>query len=392
MTLAPTESGTATATATDAGTTSARPRPAAPRAPGRVRNAAYITPNWFASVMGTGIVAVAASSLPVQSVALRIAATVVWGVAGVLLLVVTAATVTHWVRHPAVAMGHHRHPVMRHFYGAPPMAVLTVGAGALLLGRDWIGLPAAVTVDWVLWTVGTVGGLLSAVLVPSVVLRRHDGPPAVPSGAWLMSIVPPMVSASTGALLVPYAPAGQARATLFWACWTLFGLSLAASSVVIVAVMGRLARHGSGAAGSVPTIWIVLGPIGQSITAANLLATVAPGVVDRDTAHALLVVALVYGFGMLGAALLWAAIAVTITVGVARRHLPFSLTWWSFTFPVGTCVTGMNGLALHSGLVAVDVLAVTADAALVAAWVVVAARTLHGAVVTGALLQAPSPS
>jgi tellurite resistance protein TehA-like permease len=224
------------------------------------------------------------------------------------------------------------------------------------------------------------------------VLTRHDGAPAVPSGAWLMSIVPPMVSASTGALLVPHAPAGQARETLFWGCWTLFGLSLAASSVVIVTVMGRFARHGTGEAGTVPTIWIVLGPIGQSITAANLLATAAPHVVARDTVHALLVVALVYGFGMLGAALLWAAIAVTITVRVARQHLPFGLTWWSFTFPVGTCVTGMNGLALHSGLVVVDVLAVAADGVLVVAWLVVAARTLHGVVVTGALLRAPDPA
>jgi tellurite resistance protein TehA-like permease len=342
--------------------------------------------------MGTGIVAVAASSLPVQSVALRTGATAVWGLAVVLLVVVTAATVTLWVRWPAVAMSHLRHPVMRHFSGAPPMAVLTVGAGALLLGRNWIGLPASVTVDWVLWTAGTVSGLLSAVLVPFLVLTRHDGAPAVPSGAWLMSIVPPMVSASTGALLVPYAPAGQARETLFWGCWTLFGLSLAASSVVIVAVMGRFARHGTGEAGTVPTIWIVLGPIGQSITAANLLATAAPHVVARDTVHALLVVALVYGFGMLGAALLWAAIALTITVRVGREHLPFSLTWWSFTFPVGTCVTGMNGLALHSGLVVVDVLAVAADGVLVVTWVVVAARTLHGVVVTGALLRAPDPA
>ncbi len=50
------------------------------------------------------------------------------------------------------------HPVISHFYGAPPMAFLTVGAGTLLLGKDWIGLPAAVAVDWVLWVIGTVGG------------------------------------------------------------------------------------------------------------------------------------------------------------------------------------------------------------------------------------------
>ncbi len=80
----------------------------------------------------------------------------------------------------------------------------------------------------------------------------------------------------------------------------------------------------------------------------NLLASNAPTSSTASTAHALLVVALVYGFAMLGFALLWTVIALAITIRTAREHLPFSLTWWSFTFPVGTCVTGLNGLALHS--------------------------------------------
>ena len=45
-----------------------------------------LTPNWFASIMGTGIVAVAAASLPLQFPGLRTAATVVWAIAAVLLL------------------------------------------------------------------------------------------------------------------------------------------------------------------------------------------------------------------------------------------------------------------------------------------------------------------
>ncbi len=52
----------------------------------------------------------------------------------------------------------------------------------------------------------------------------------------------------------------------------MFGLSLLASLVVITLVWGRLARHKVGAAAMVPTLWIVLGPLGQSITAANNLA------------------------------------------------------------------------------------------------------------------------
>ena len=351
-----------------------------------------LTPNWFASIMGTGIVAVAAASLPLQFPGLRIAATVVWAIAAVLLVALTIATVLHWIRYRSTAARHHLNPVISHFYGAPPMAFLTVGAGTLLLGKDWVGLPAAVTIDWVLWTIGTIGGLLTAVLVPYLAFIRHENKPDSAFGGWLMPIVPPMVSASTGALLLPYAPAGQARETLLWSCYGFFGLSLVTSLVVITLIWNRLAHHKVGAAGMVPTLWIVLGPVGQSITAVNLLASNAPTVVDASTAHALLVVALVYGFAMLGFALLWTVIALAVTVRTAREHLPFSLTWWSFTFPVGTCVTGLNGLALHSGLTVVAVLAVIYYAGLVAAWITVAIRTFQGSVIRGTLLAPPQPA
>ena len=56
-----------------------------------------LTPNWFASVMGTGIVAVAAARLPEQFPGLHAAAIVLWALAGILLLALMAATVAHWV-------------------------------------------------------------------------------------------------------------------------------------------------------------------------------------------------------------------------------------------------------------------------------------------------------
>ena len=60
----------------------------------------------------------------------------------------------------------------------------------------------------------------------------------------------------------------------------MFGLSLLASLVVITLVWGRLARHKIGAAAMVPTLWIVLGPLGQSITAANNLGAQAQAHAD----------------------------------------------------------------------------------------------------------------
>ncbi|MEP6981845.1 MAG: hypothetical protein ABJA16_13850 [Nakamurella sp.] len=84
--------------------------------------------------------------------------------------------------------------------------------------------------------IGTIGGLVSAVAVPDLLITRRELAVRAAFGGWLMSVVPPMVSASTGALLLPH-PAGPAR--------------------------------------MVPTLLIVLGPLGQSITAVNLLGGVA---------------------------------------------------------------------------------------------------------------------
>ena len=330
-----------------------------------------MTPNWYASIMGTGIVATAAVSLPVRFPGLRAFATVVWVLAAVLLVALTAVA----ARHPRAALSHRDDPVMANFYGAPAMALLTVGAGTLLLGRDLIGPAAAVRADAVLWIAGTVAGLVTAVAIPyRQITRRPYG--GVPFGGWLMPVVPPMVSASTGALLVPHVPAGQPRLALLLACYAMFGLSLIASLLVISRIGDRLLHHGTGEARLVPTLWIVLGPLGQSITAANLLGGVAGHAVPAPYARALQAFGLLYGVPISGFAFLWGCLAVAVTVRAARDHLPFSLTWWSFTFPVGTCVTGASGLALHTGSVLFRVAAVVLYAGLVIAWVIVAVRTI----------------
>jgi len=338
-----------------------------------------LTPNWFASVMGTGIVAVAAARLPEQFPGLHAAAIVLWALAGILLLALMAATVAHWVLYAANARSHARHPVMAHFYGAAPMAMLTVGAGTLLVGADVLGQRVAVDVDWVLWFAGTITGLVTAAAVPYLTFTRYQVEPDRAFGGWLMPIVPPMVSASTGALLLPHAPAGQARLDLLLSCYAMFGISLLASMIVITLIWYRLALHKTGEARMVPTLWIVLGPLGQSITAANLLGANAHLAVPGSEATVLKTIGVVYGMPVLGFALLWAVIAGTITTRTAREHLPFSLTWWSFTFPVGTCVTGTTGLALATGSAMLRAAATVFFAGLAMAWLTVAVRTARGA-------------
>jgi tellurite resistance protein TehA-like permease len=192
----------------------------------------------------------------------------------------------------------------------------------------------------------------------------------------LMPVVAPMVSASAGALLVPYVPA---PAVLLVACYALAGASLVAAVLVGGQIVRRLLRYGPGAPRMVPALWIVLGPIGQSITAVHLLGRAADGVLSPPAAHAAHVIAVLYGVPMLVVALAWAAVAAVITVRTARAGLPFALTWWSFTFPVGTVVTGVSGLAARTSSTVLAAIAVTLYAVLLATWSMVAVRTARGA-------------
>lgn len=335
-------------------------------------------PNWFASVMGTGIVANAAAALPFRVTGLHVFAVAVWALAAVWLVLLSAGWAVHWVKYTCRARGHAANPVMAQFWGAPAMALMTVGTGTLLLGQGWIGPTAALDADWALWGLGTALGLVTACWIPYLMMTRHKIPADGAFGGWLMPVVPPMVSAANGALLVPYAAAGQARLTLLLGCYAMFGISLFASVIVITLLWGRLVTHKTLPAAMVPTSWIVLGPLGQSVTAAGNLAKVAGLTLHGPYAAGADVFALLYGVPAWGFAMAWLAIAASLTLRAAREGLPFGLTWWSFTFPVGTCVTGTIGLAARSGA---DVLRYGSAALfllLLAAWLIVAARTLHG--------------
>jgi C4-dicarboxylate transporter/malic acid transport protein len=346
-------------------------------------------PNWFASVMGTGIVATAAASLPVHVPGLRGFAEVVWVLAALWMVFLVATVGAHWLRHPTVVRSHARNAQMAHFYGAAPMALMTVGGGALLVGRDLIGDSAAVTLAWTLWGLGTVGGLFTASSIPYLMFTQYRVEPDAAFGGWLMPVVPPMVSAATGALLIPHTPPGSGRATLLYGCYAMFGLSLFASVIVITLIWNRLAHFGTSGTARVPTLWIVLGPLGQSITAAGLLGHNAGMAVESRFADGMDVFAVLFGVPVWGFAVLWISLALSLTVRTLRRGMPFALTWWSLTFPVGTFVTGTTQLAVHTGLPALRVAAVIGYAALVFTWLLVAVRTLRGSL-RGQLFGAPS--
>lgn len=348
-------------------------------------------PNWFASVMGTGIIANASATLPVIGGYLRGFALVVWVVAASLLILLTVAQIAQWISKPSIAKSHWNDPVMAQFYGAPPMAMLTVGTGAMIVGHDLIGQTAADWIAWILWIAGTITGLLTAIVIPFRLFTKFQIRPDGAFGGWLMPVVPPMVSATGAAFLLPTISSQVWGETLLYASYAMFGMSFFASLIIITMIWSRLAHFGSTGSVRVPTLWIVLGPLGQSITAAGLLGTAALTTLAAPLSIAFNAASVIYGIPVWGFAIMWACIAGMLTVRTMRRKLPFALTWWSFTFPVGTVVTGTTQLAKHTQLPAFEVLAIAFFCCLLGAWVAVALKTLRGVYRTDLLVPPKTP-
>ncbi|MEU2181730.1 TDT family transporter [Streptomyces thermolilacinus] len=342
-------------------------------------------PQYYAAVMGTGIVGTAGAGLDPHGAVpgLRAACTALWAAALLTLAVLLAARAGHWARHPGQARAHLLDPAVAPFYGCPAMALTSVGGGALIVGRDWLGAGPAVALGAALWAAGTVTGLVVAVGVPYLMVVRHHI--EAPSPVWLLPVVAPMVSAASGPLLAPHVPEGQARGALLAACHGMFGVSLLAALLIVPPVFARLVTAGPPPSAATPALLLVLGPLGQSVTAAAALAEAVPGVpYGRGLAVA-------YGLPVIGFALLWLALAGALVVRARRRGMGFSLSWWASTFPVGTCVTGLEGLGRLTGLVVLDGAAVALYGVLVAGWLAAASGTVRG-LLDGALLKVPGPA
>lgn len=336
--------------------------------------------------MGTGIVANAVVLAPVDGAAVRGFAVAVWAFAAVLLVLATVVTVGQARRRVGDAAPPPGSGAIA-FWGTVPMALTTLGAGALLDAVPLLGPSLALVLGLVLCGVGTVLGVAVAVGVPIAWARRRPLALSDVSPVWLLAVVPPMVSAAALGGILPRLADGGVRDALLILAYGLFAVGLVLSLAMIALVVVRIAVHGPGPTAAAPTVFIVLGPLGQSVTAACLLGAVAVDVAPESIGTVLDAFASGFGAVVITAAMAWLLVAIAIVARAVRRGMPFALTWWSFTFPIGTCVTGTSLLAARTDIAPVSWLAVALLAVLLVAWGVVVVRTGIGVLRSGVLMR-----
>ena len=358
--------------------TDGAPVPATTSAPAasRIRT---LHPGWFASVMGTAIVAVATYENPgnvggLEGLAhtLGIAFSVVAYALG---LALTVAFAIRWARHTDASLADLRHPVLGAMHGTLPGGLLVMAVMTSVVGTSYLPGQLAVGIVAVLAVVGIV---IALVLSVAFSITLFTGPTAAETvnGGWL---IPPVVTIIIPLVLVPLMPhvsAGNARLLLALGYATL-GMGFLLYLFVMGLLHDRLVLHPMPPAALAPSLWIGLGPIGVAVLASLALAR-AGHTLFGPTATTVSMISLLVATALWGFGLWWYAAAATLLVRYLRAgRLPFHLGWWGFTFPLGAFTVATLTVARAWEAPVIEAVGVLLFASLIGFWSVVAARTVR---------------
>jgi C4-dicarboxylate transporter/malic acid transport protein len=319
-------------------------------------------PGWFAAVMGTGVLALTTRSLSAQWPALAWPATGLHWINSALFIVLALPWLLRWWRFPSAARQTLMHPVQADFYP-------TFSIALLVLAAQWLVFTPWVMVAIVLWWLGALLTLGFSLLLLFLMFRGEHVAVDHVTPAKFIPAVGLVVIPLAGGPLLPHL-SGVARELAL----IVNVVGLGSGAMMYIGLLGmtlsRKYLHKPAIGILTPTVWIHLAPIGViPLSLVNLLDQL-PFPVAREVASVFML--LLWGFGVW-----WLMMASLLTLAAQRAgQLPFALSWWGFTFPLGAFVAESLQLAQRLGWGGLWIVAVAAWLLLCLLWGLTLFKTL----------------
>ncbi|MBO0790978.1 MAG: hypothetical protein J2P36_08525 [Ktedonobacteraceae bacterium] len=343
-----------------------------------------ISPVWFSCVMGTGILALSMKLSPVElSMShtlgivslLDLLASVLWMSSVLLFILLILLWAVQWIYHPQQLQSSLNNFMQAQTWGAPPMACFTLASGFVIIGPELFGFSLCLFFAQALWLIGIIASLFSAVFIPYLMFTRHTLTTDATYGNWLLPVAPLIGAAVPAALLIPHLPTSL-RTEILVLSYILWGSGIVLAAMITILFYARLAYFKVPQGEMVPTLWLILGPPGQSITAIFALGEAA-SVHWETVGKTLHIAGLMFSLPIWGFGMYWFILALLMTLRASRTHLPFSLGWWAFIYPLGVLTTGTYALRMHTQLYLFEICGMLLLCLLTVLWILVTTRTLR---------------
>jgi tellurite resistance protein len=280
----------------------------------------FVSPGWFSVVMGlVGLALAWKAASPMLGELATGVALVIGGLAlGVFVLLATASLM-RLQRHPEALQEDLRHPVRHAFVAAVPVSLLLLATLAQALGLEGRAVQA-------LWWVGSLAQLWATVWVLGRWLAPQTGPAAQPGGLW-PSITPLLFIPVVGNAVAPLAGVG-----LGFAGWSAAQLGIGIAFWPVLLVLTQVRR-------------LVHGPLPERLLPISFISVAPPSVIGLSLLAFGAAWPVIVGFwGVALFTLLWVGSQTTRTI-----QQPFSLAFWSLSFPLAAFATLTLKLAQAPG-------------------------------------------
>ncbi|KAI9068272.1 hypothetical protein FKP32DRAFT_1600624 [Trametes sanguinea] len=311
----------------------------------------HFTWAWHAVIMGTGVVSALLHNLPYDndSLALKVAALVVFLINLVLFVFVCTCTVLRYIMFPEVWHLMLTHPAQSLFIGCFPMGAATLINSALNINQDWgFGGEAFLWTLWGFWWLDSaVSYIIAFGMLYTMMVRQEHSIPRM-SAVWLLPVVTLIVASSSGGLLshalLPHSTTIALVTTGFSFTMVIIGLGFALMMITVYLL--RLILHGPPDPSLILSAFITLGPLGQGgfslLVNGQDLSEILPLHMGDEFPTVALAGQMVFAGCFLGAFILfslgvaWILLAI-ISIGHVRAssQIPFSMAYWGLIFPNG---------------------------------------------------------
>ncbi len=319
------------------------------------------TPSWFASVMGTGILALTSLSYSKYIPFLKNMANILFYFNIILFFVLLIPWVLRWIFFRKEALKDLEHPVLSNFYA-------TIAIGMLVLAADFIVIGKNIEVGEIFWFIGTLVTIFFGIFTPYLMFKGEHVKLDHINPAWFIPPVGLIVIPIAGSLIIPHVSGMVQEFVIFlnyfgWGAGFFIYLALFAIS------MYRFILHKPLPNTLAPTIWINLGPIGAGTVALVNLVKNSSFITVKESFF-------VFGFLFWGFGIWWVIMAIAMTIHYIKKlKLPYAMSWWAFTFPLGAYVAASHAISLLFKIQLIDYIGFALYWLLVIFWLVTFVKT-----------------
>jgi len=320
-------------------------------------------PSWFASVMGTGALALVSKAYSSKLSALSGFAELLVYLNTLLFFVLMVPWLLRWVKYTENALRDLKHPVVCHFYG-------TVSVAMLILSADYLLILKKTAIAKAFWIPGAVLTIFFALLIPYLMFVEKEIDLKAVTPAWFIPPVGLIVIPLGGSGLIP-SFSGTVREIAYAINYFAWGAGFFLYLGLFAIVFFRFIRHEPMPCGMAPAVWINLGPIGAGTSTLYALVKASDFITVKEPFF-------VFGLIFWGFGVWWLAMAAILTLHYVRKlNLPYSLAWWAFIFPLGAYVSATHNVGVAFGIGAIDGFGFALYWLLLAMWLVTSVKTVE---------------